>query len=74
MLVIKLLPCPCCGGEAKASSKRGAIDCTRCGMTTGARYDLEHAAKLWNKRVNVGKGAQRLCAPAADEQLSEVSS
>jgi hypothetical protein len=29
---------------------------------------------LWNKRVNVGKGAQRLCAPAADEQFSDVSS
>jgi hypothetical protein len=51
-LGIKLRPCPCCGARAAVDVNRRAVDCSRCGMTTGLRYALSIAVNVWNTRVN----------------------
>lgn len=62
---IQLLPCPCCGGEAKIifnndgdGDEYSFVECQKCGLQTPGFYSYprepygwEKAKACWNKRV-----------------------
>lgn len=58
-----LLPCPCCGGEAKLSFNHlvrhpddetiagvHGLNCVKCGLATPNSYSLDVCKKIWNTR------------------------
>jgi len=62
----EVLPCPCCGSEARICQWRDTLDpmatwveCTECGIATDTFHheDREEAtamaAAVWNRRVDV---------------------
>ena len=54
MAETKLLPCPCCGGEAdnweSFNDECAYIDCKECGLSI-SRPIMEKAISAWNRRV-----------------------
>lgn len=50
--MVKLKPCPFCGGEAIAFNKGGwKVMCTKCTCQTGAFSFRKYAEDAWNTRV-----------------------
>jgi Lar family restriction alleviation protein len=59
----KLLPCPCCGGEAelRTFTSRGwlfkltahYVKCSACGIQTGVQLTPQEAVDIWNRRVPI---------------------
>lgn len=63
--VVKLNPCPCCGGSAKLQKDKGRIDvfrvkCSQCGIKTGWWNGYAGAAEQWNKRVTEQKTENKI--------------
>ena len=60
---IKLLPCPCCGSEAKVVIPRGhyftfyQVVCTGCGLASTATSTVDRTVEFWNTRkaIEIGK-------------------
>lgn len=70
----KLLPCPFCGGEARAtlsayaSGMRGHVMCESCGAKVLCmRKDLRDGIKKWNRR------AERTCRMEPDGYYARCS-
>lgn len=63
---IKLLPCPCCGSEAKTgiiSSKHFIFYqavCLECGLTAKATPTPELTAEKWNTRKPIDRIVEKL--------------
>lgn len=46
-----LLPCPCCGGQARLSFREAGVYCVKCGLMTGAKLTTTIAVAVWNRRI-----------------------
>ena len=48
-----ILPCPCCGGTARAYEgyeDRWVVQCKKCALTSGECKDKAEAIAAWNRR------------------------
>ena len=52
---MKILPCPCCGGNAYPVYRvnGSCICCSECGLKTSWYEYIQDAVKAWNKRVPI---------------------
>lgn len=69
---IKLLPCPCCGSEAKIGILEKHFTfyravCLECGLTAKAKPTPELTASLWNARKPIDRIVEQL--EKEDEEL-----
>lgn len=65
MSEIKLLPCPCCGSEAKIGILEKHFTfyravCLECGLTAKATPTPELTASLWNTRKPIDRIVEQL--------------
>lgn len=63
---IKLLPCPCCGAEAKVMIPQGhyftfyQVVCTECELASKATPTVDMAVELWNTRKPMDRIVEKL--------------
>jgi hypothetical protein len=63
---IKLLPCPCCGAEAKVMIPQGhyftfyQVVCTECELASKATPTVDMTVELWNTRKPLDRIVERL--------------
>ena len=74
MSEIKLKPCPFCGGKAEMIA-RGVLYCVTCSKCDCKGDFLDTpaaAAKVWNRRADLGGEPKLLPCPFCDAQAVEV--
>lgn len=55
--MVKLEPCPCCGGEGRLKDvlgrkiRQGWVGCPACGLYIGWKISPDGAVRKWNKRA-----------------------
>lgn len=66
---MELMPCPCCGNNAKPRQFRSGIlksrtvhyvECVVCRLRTPVELDIETAAETWNRRAKTCYSAPKL--------------
>ena len=63
MIMMKLKPCPFCGGEAGVSERYDeycAVRCITCGARTNFSMTKKGAIELWNRREPMDKIVEQL--------------
>lgn len=78
MGIKEIKPCPFCGGKANYKDVGYlfykehvyVVSCSTCGCATPINEDLIQAVKSWNKRFNVAKVNNNLCADDGKKDMS----